>query len=90
MIKSMEKVKVSLLSYIVQIVEQMPNFRWGTIKMTIVIEAKKYNGLWSYRIYAGENNDIEEYARSEFEYDTEYDAEMAGLKCISDAWLPYE
>ena len=55
----------------------------------IVIEAKKRD-MWGYSVFVGDRGDMEEYSRSNFEYDTENEAELAALKFIAEQWLPYD
>lgn len=53
--------------------------------MTIKITTSKKYGYWQFNIAAGEGMDLDDYASSECEYDTEYDAENAAI-----LWLIYE
>lgn len=57
--------------------------------MSIKIECKKH-GMWAYEIYAGEDGDMDEFAASGYEYETEHDCECAALRWIMDEWHIYE
>lgn len=54
--------------------------------MSIHIDTKKKNGQWKFTLMAGEDGDLEEYAASDYEFDTEHDAEVMALYWIIDEW----
>lgn len=42
--------------------------------------------MWSFSISAGEKDCLDQYAASDYDYESEYEAEIAGLKWTVDAW----
>lgn len=52
----------------------------------IVIEAKKRD-MWAYFVTVGDKGDMEEYTWSNYEYDSENEAEMEAIKFLAEQWL---
>lgn len=52
----------------------------------IVIEAKKRD-MWAYFVHVGDKGDMEEYTWSNYEYDSEGEAEMEAVKFLAEQWL---
>lgn len=54
----------------------------------ILIETEKdLHGMWNFTISAGEKSSLDVYAMSNFDYESDSEAEMAALKWASDSWL---
>lgn len=59
--------------------------------MTIHIDCKKQHGKWAYSIGAGEEGDLTMFeVCSDYEYDTEEEADRAAIKCLYESWRLYE
>ena len=54
--------------------------------MSIHIDTKKKNGQWKFTLMAGEDGDLDDYMDSDYEFDTETEAEAAALRWIMGAW----
>lgn len=53
----------------------------------IIIETNKDCGnMWSFTVSAGEKGDMDEYAASDYDYESSDEAEKAALQWIVDAW----
>lgn len=52
----------------------------------IVIETEKKKGMWKFNVMAGEKGDLDDYMESDYEFDTETEAEVSALRWIMSAW----
>lgn len=53
----------------------------------IVIETEKdSSGFWAYTVSAGDKGDLDEYAVSDFDFETSEEAEIVALQWIVDEW----
>ena len=57
------------------------------IFMILIETEKDYHGMWNFTISAGEKGSLDVYAMSNFEYESDSEAEMAALKWAVDSWL---
>lgn len=52
----------------------------------IIIETKKRD-MWAYFVSVGDEGDMEEYTSSNYEYDSEGEAELEAIKFLAEQWL---
>ena len=52
----------------------------------IVIETEKKKGMWKFNVMAREKGDLDDYMDSDYEFDTETEAEVSALRWIMSAW----
>ena len=52
----------------------------------IEIRTEKKKGMWKFNVMAGEKGDLDDYMDSDYEFDTETEAEVAALRWIMSAW----
>ena len=54
--------------------------------MIIIETDKDCHGMWAFSVSAGEKSNLDQYAASCHDYESEYEADMAGLRWLIDAW----
>jgi len=54
--------------------------------MIVIKSRKDCCGLWSFTVSAGDDDDLDVYCMSEYEYETREEAEMAAVRWIVDEW----
>ena len=49
-------------------------------------QTEKKKGMWKFNVMAGEKGDLDDYMDSDYEFDTETEAEVSALRWIMSAW----
>ena len=57
------------------------------IFMILIETEKDCHGMWNFTLSAGEKGSLDVYAMSDYNYESDSEAEMAGLKWASESWL---